>query len=149
MRESLLLDDFFIKKVQREEPPRKTLHRALLEFQQLNLHQPPLARDKGIKKKIKYTALRPDATKDVFDNTKEMLNSKACKPSVGDSPSEVDIVTKRKSIGQIKLRGKESDFSVASSKETLNTSAGQAITSKTSNMAASSKEQSEPQQFDR
>jgi hypothetical protein len=32
VRDSLLLDDFFIKKVQRDEQPRKTLHRALLEF---------------------------------------------------------------------------------------------------------------------
>jgi len=32
VRESLLLDDFFIRKVHREEPPRMTLHRALLEF---------------------------------------------------------------------------------------------------------------------
>lgn len=32
VRESLLLDDFFIKKVHKDEQPRKTLHRALLEF---------------------------------------------------------------------------------------------------------------------
>ena len=36
-KDAILLDDFFMKKVSKEEKPRKTLHRALLEFQQLSL----------------------------------------------------------------------------------------------------------------
>lgn len=43
-RESILLDNFFIKKVQKDEP-RKTLHRALLEFN-LSTNYKAVLRDK-------------------------------------------------------------------------------------------------------
>jgi hypothetical protein len=56
VRDSILLDDFFIKKVQKDEQPRKTLHRALLEFN-LSPHYKAVMRDKikvpfGIKPEI-------------------------------------------------------------------------------------------------
>jgi hypothetical protein len=56
VRDSILLDDFFIKKVQKDDQPRKTLHRALLEFN-LSPHYKADMRDKikvpfGIKPQI-------------------------------------------------------------------------------------------------
>ena len=64
VRDSILLDDFFIKKVQKDEQPRKTLHRALLEFN-LSPHYKAVIRDKikvpfGIKPEITESEVSKD-----------------------------------------------------------------------------------------